>query len=103
MANILLTYFNVVWYAFFFLMCWIFRECFQLQKYEELVSNVNKEAYSCLQRGEGETGDVTRPPVYNVGHQEVQGRLRRRPPLQETGTDKGTGLVFNLANCISST
>ncbi|XP_040979800.1 centrosomal protein of 152 kDa isoform X3 [Aquila chrysaetos chrysaetos] len=60
------------------------------EKYEELVSNVNKEACSCLQRGEGETGDVTRPPVYNVGHQaEAQGRLRRQPPLQETGTDKG--------------
>ncbi|XP_010570173.1 PREDICTED: centrosomal protein of 152 kDa isoform X3 [Haliaeetus leucocephalus] len=59
------------------------------EKYEELVSNVNKEAYSCLQHGEGETGDVTRPPVYNVGHQaEAQGRLRRQPPLQETGTDK---------------
>ncbi|KAM9637766.1 centrosomal protein of 152 kDa isoform 2-T2 [Morphnus guianensis] len=60
------------------------------EKYEELVNNVNKEAYSCLQRGEGETGDVTRPPVYNVGHQaEAQGRLRRQPSLQETGTDKG--------------
>ncbi|XP_052664415.1 centrosomal protein of 152 kDa isoform X2 [Harpia harpyja] len=60
------------------------------EKYEELVNNVNKEAYSCLQRGEGETGDVTRPPVYSVGHQaEAQGRLRRQPSLQETGTDKG--------------
>ncbi|KAM6059542.1 centrosomal protein of 152 kDa isoform 5-T5 [Theristicus caerulescens] len=59
------------------------------EKYEELVSNVNKEAYSCLQCGEGETGDMARPPVYNVGHQaEAQGRLRRQPPLQETRTDK---------------
>ncbi|PKU48121.1 hypothetical protein llap_1592 [Limosa lapponica baueri] len=59
------------------------------EKYEELLSNVNKEAYSCLQHGEGETGDVARPPVYNVGHQaEAQRRLRQQPPLQETGTDK---------------
>ncbi|XP_074736517.1 centrosomal protein of 152 kDa isoform X2 [Strix uralensis] len=59
------------------------------EKYKELVSNVNKEAFSCLQRGEGETGDMARFPVYNVGHQaEAQGRLRRQPPLQETGTDK---------------
>ncbi|XP_074011747.1 LOW QUALITY PROTEIN: centrosomal protein of 152 kDa [Numenius arquata] len=59
------------------------------EKYEELLSNVNKEAYSCLQHG-GETGDMARPPVYNVGHQaEAQRRLRQQPPLQETGTDKG--------------
>ncbi|XP_010117318.1 PREDICTED: centrosomal protein of 152 kDa, partial [Chlamydotis macqueenii] len=60
------------------------------EKYEELVSNVNKEAYSCLQCGEGETGDVARPPACNVGHQgEAERRLRQQPPLQETGTDKG--------------
>ncbi|XP_009329220.1 PREDICTED: centrosomal protein of 152 kDa [Pygoscelis adeliae] len=59
------------------------------EKYEELLTNANKEAYTCLQRGEGETGDVARSPVYNVGHQaEAQRRLRRQPPLQETGTDK---------------
>ncbi|KAM6246311.1 centrosomal protein of 152 kDa isoform 2-T3 [Spheniscus humboldti] len=59
------------------------------EKYEELLTNANKEAYTCLQRGEGETGDMARPPVYNVGHQaEAQRRLRRQPPLQETGTDK---------------
>ena len=75
---------------------------FQLQKYEQL-SNVNKEAYSCLQRGEGDTGDMARSPVYNVGHQaEAQRRLRRRPPSQETGTDKGIGFIFNLEYCVSS-
>ncbi|XP_030353919.1 centrosomal protein of 152 kDa isoform X3 [Strigops habroptila] len=59
------------------------------EKYEELVSNVNKEAYSCLQHGEGETGDMVRPPVYSAGHQaEAQKRRRRQLPLQETGTDK---------------
>ncbi|XP_014799763.1 PREDICTED: centrosomal protein of 152 kDa isoform X2 [Calidris pugnax] len=59
------------------------------EKYEELLSNVNKEAYSCLQCGEGETGDMARPPVYDVRHQgERQRRLRQQPPLQETGTDK---------------
>ncbi|XP_075016143.1 centrosomal protein of 152 kDa isoform X4 [Calonectris borealis] len=59
------------------------------EKCEELLSNVNKEAYTCLQCGEGETGDMARLPVYNVGHQaEAQRRLKRQPPLQETGTDK---------------
>uniref|UniRef100_A0A8C8B125 Centrosomal protein 152 n=1 Tax=Otus sunia TaxID=257818 RepID=A0A8C8B125_9STRI len=59
------------------------------EKYKELASNVNKEAFSCLQRGEGETGNMARFPVCSVGHQaEAQGRLRRQPPLQETGTDK---------------
>ncbi|XP_042660230.1 centrosomal protein of 152 kDa [Tyto alba] len=59
------------------------------EKYEELVSNVNAEAYSCLQCGEGETGDMARPPVYNVGREEdEQKRLAGQPPLQETGTDK---------------
>ncbi|XP_009579623.1 PREDICTED: centrosomal protein of 152 kDa [Fulmarus glacialis] len=60
------------------------------EKYEELLSNVNKEAYPCLQCGEGETGDMARLPVYNVEHQaEAQRRRKRQPPLQETGTDKG--------------
>ncbi|NXW83134.1 CE152 protein, partial [Alopecoenas beccarii] len=60
------------------------------EKYEELLSNVNKEAYCCLQRGEGITGATARPPLCNVGHQaEAQSGLWRRPPLQETGTDKG--------------
>lgn len=76
---------------------------FQLQKYEELLSNVRKEACSCLQCGEGESGDVAKPPVYSVGHQaEAQKRLRRQLPLQETGTDKGIGFVFNLATCVPS-
>ncbi|KAM6125450.1 LOW QUALITY PROTEIN: centrosomal protein of 152 kDa [Phoenicopterus ruber ruber] len=59
------------------------------EKYEELVSNVSKEAHSCLQHSDGETGDMAGPPVYDVGHQaEAKRRLRRQPPLQETGTDK---------------
>ncbi|KAM6409407.1 centrosomal protein of 152 kDa [Rhynochetos jubatus] len=59
------------------------------EKYEELVSNVNKGAYSCLQRGEGETGDMARPLVYSAGDQaEAQRRLRQQTPLWETGTDK---------------
>ncbi|XP_067999878.1 centrosomal protein of 152 kDa isoform X6 [Melanerpes formicivorus] len=59
------------------------------EKYEELVSSVNKESCSCLQCDEGQTGTVARPPVYNVEHQaEAQRRLRRQPPLQETGTEK---------------
>ncbi|KAM6387869.1 centrosomal protein of 152 kDa isoform 2-T2 [Pluvialis apricaria] len=59
------------------------------EKYEELLSNAGKEACSCLQCGEGETGDMARPPAYSVGYQaEAQRRLRRQLPLQETGTDK---------------
>lgn len=75
---------------------------FHLQKYEELLNNVNKAAYSCLQRGEGVTGAMARPPLCSVGHQaEAQSGLRRWPPLQETGTDKGIGFGFHLANCVS--
>ncbi|XP_074457545.1 centrosomal protein of 152 kDa isoform X3 [Larus michahellis] len=60
------------------------------EKYEELLTNVNKEAYSCLQHDEGGNWDMARPPAYNAGHQtEAQRRLKRQPPLQETGTDKG--------------
>ncbi|XP_072727037.1 centrosomal protein of 152 kDa isoform X3 [Ciconia boyciana] len=70
------------------------------EKYEELLSNVNKEAYTCLQRGEGETGDMARPPVYEFGHQaEAQRRLRRQPPLQETGTDKGQKCTKRSLGC----
>ncbi|XP_067161821.1 centrosomal protein of 152 kDa [Apteryx mantelli] len=59
------------------------------EKYEELLSKVNEKTYSCVQSGEGETGDMARPPVYSVGHQvEIQRMLRRRPPSQETETDK---------------
>ncbi|NXE48856.1 CE152 protein, partial [Casuarius casuarius] len=60
------------------------------EKYEELLSKVNEKTYSCVQSGEGETGDMARP-VYSVGHQvEIQRMLRRRPPSQETETDEGT-------------
>ncbi|XP_050165651.1 LOW QUALITY PROTEIN: centrosomal protein of 152 kDa [Myiozetetes cayanensis] len=59
------------------------------EKYEELVSNANKESYPYLQRGAGDTGDMGTPPVCSVGHQaEAQRRLRRRTPLQESGTDE---------------
>ncbi|NXP43731.1 CE152 protein, partial [Heliornis fulica] len=68
----------------------IFLKCFfHLQKYENLVSNVNTEAQPCPQHSEGETEDTARSPVCRVGCQsEAQRRLRPQPPLQETGTDK---------------
>ncbi|NWS67804.1 CE152 protein, partial [Crotophaga sulcirostris] len=69
------------------------------EKYEKLVSNVNKEAYACLQHGEGETGGMARPVVHYVGHQAgVPRKQRRQLPLQETGRDKGIWFVFNLGN-----
>ncbi|XP_065497955.1 centrosomal protein of 152 kDa [Caloenas nicobarica] len=72
------------------------------EKYEELLNNVNKEAYSCLQCGEGVTGDMARP-LCNVGHQaEAQRGLRRQPPLQETGTDKGNEKVLEALIAESS-
>ncbi|XP_051652530.1 centrosomal protein of 152 kDa isoform X4 [Manacus candei] len=59
------------------------------EKYEELVSNANKESYPYLQHGAGDTGDMARSPLCSVGHQAgAQRTLRRRTPLQETGTDK---------------
>ncbi|CAN8187639.1 unnamed protein product [Coccothraustes coccothraustes] len=62
------------------------------EKYEELVSNAHKESYP--QHGAGNTVDVARPPVCNVGHQaEAQRRLRRQTPLQEAGTDKENEMV----------
>nr|XP_021393180.1 centrosomal protein of 152 kDa isoform X3 [Lonchura striata domestica] len=64
------------------------------EKYEELVSNANKESYPYPQHGAGNTSDVARPPVCNVGHQaEAQRRLRRQTPLQEAGTDKENEMV----------
>lgn len=67
------------------------------------MTNVNKEACSCLHHGEGETGDMVRPPVSGAGHQvEAQKRPRRQLPLQETGADKGVGFGFNLANYVLS-
>ncbi|XP_030811486.1 centrosomal protein of 152 kDa isoform X2 [Camarhynchus parvulus] len=64
------------------------------EKYEELVSNANKESYPYPQHGAGNTGDVARPPVCNAGHQaEAQRRLRRQTPLQEAGTDKGNVMI----------
>ncbi|NWW18513.1 CE152 protein, partial [Falcunculus frontatus] len=62
------------------------------EKYEELMSNANKESYPYPLHGAGDTGDVARPPLCNVEHQaEAQRRLRTQTPLQETGTDKGIG------------
>ncbi|XP_064524897.1 centrosomal protein of 152 kDa isoform X6 [Pseudopipra pipra] len=59
------------------------------EKYEELVSNANKESYPYLQHGAGDPGDMARTPLCSVGHRaEAQRRLGRRTPLQETGTDK---------------
>lgn len=67
------------------------------------MSNVNKEAYSCPDHGEGETGDMVRPPVSGAGHEvEAQKRPRRQLPLQETGTDKGIGFGFDLASYVLS-
>ncbi|KAM7039519.1 centrosomal protein of 152 kDa isoform 2-T2 [Acridotheres tristis] len=64
------------------------------EKYEELVSNANKESYPYPQRGAEDTGDVARPPVCNAGHQaEAQRRLRGQTPLQEAGTDKENEMV----------
>ncbi|XP_063025812.1 centrosomal protein of 152 kDa isoform X3 [Melospiza melodia melodia] len=64
------------------------------EKYEELVSNANKESYPHPQHGAGNTGDVARPPVCSAGHQaEAQRRLRRQTPLQEAGTNKENEMV----------
>ncbi|XP_040425698.1 centrosomal protein of 152 kDa isoform X2 [Cygnus olor] len=60
------------------------------EKYEELVSSVNKNAYPSMPRGTGETGDLATPPSYGIGQQaETQRKPRRCPPLQRTGTDGG--------------
>ncbi|XP_023789755.1 centrosomal protein of 152 kDa isoform X1 [Cyanistes caeruleus] len=64
------------------------------EKYEGLVSNANKESYPYPQHGAGNTEDVARPPVCNVGHQaEAQRRLRRQPAMQEAGTNKENEMV----------
>ncbi|XP_068266852.1 centrosomal protein of 152 kDa [Nyctibius grandis] len=73
------------------------------EKYEELLSNVNKAAYSCLQPCKGEVGDTARPPVYIVGHEaEEQRRLSRWPPLQETATDKENEKVLEALSAENS-
>ncbi|XP_039933571.1 centrosomal protein of 152 kDa isoform X3 [Hirundo rustica] len=64
------------------------------EKYEELVSNANKESHPYPQRDAGDTGDVVRPSVCNAGPQaEAQRRLRRQAPFQEAGTDKENEMV----------
>ncbi|KAL9838238.1 centrosomal protein of 152 kDa isoform 5-T5 [Geothlypis trichas] len=64
------------------------------EKYEELVSNANKESYPYPQDGAGNTGDGARPPVCVAGHQaEAPRRLRRQTSLQEAGTDKENEMV----------
>lgn len=86
-----------------FLLCGVSGSVFQLQKYEELVSNANKNSYLHPHHGAGNTGDVARPPVCHAGHQaEAQRRLRRQTPLQEAGTHKGIGFDLNLTHYISS-
>lgn len=67
---------------------------FQLQKNEKLLNNANKEACSCMQGGDGETGDMARSPFYSIGQQgETQRRLKRR---HKSGTDGGIEFVFTL-------
>ncbi|XP_074405412.1 centrosomal protein of 152 kDa isoform X2 [Zonotrichia albicollis] len=77
------------------------------EKYEELVSNANKESYPHPQHDAGNTGDVARPPVCSVGHQaEAQRRLRRQTPLQEAGTGKENEMVSGgliAQNCVVKT
>lgn len=88
-------------YFFFVWLCAGFSEgIFQLQKYEELLSSVNKNAYPSMPQDTGETGDLATPPSYGIGQQaETQRKPRRCPPLQRAGTDGGIGLVFTLADC----
>ncbi|KAH1183943.1 centrosomal protein of 152 kDa isoform X4 [Mauremys mutica] len=58
------------------------------EKHEELVFSLKETEHSCMQNGEGETGDKARPPMYDVGLQvEIQRILRRQPPLQDTEMD----------------
>ncbi|XP_015728504.1 centrosomal protein of 152 kDa isoform X2 [Coturnix japonica] len=48
------------------------------EKTEELLNNANKEVCPCMQGGSGETGDMARSPLSNLGQQtETQRRLRR--------------------------
>uniref|UniRef100_A0A8C3NTJ5 Centrosomal protein 152 n=1 Tax=Cyanoderma ruficeps TaxID=181631 RepID=A0A8C3NTJ5_9PASS len=64
------------------------------EKYEERVSNANKESYPYPQHGAENTGDVARLSVCNVGHQaEAQRRLTRQTSLQQAGTDKENEMV----------
>ncbi|XP_032618852.1 centrosomal protein of 152 kDa isoform X2 [Chelonoidis abingdonii] len=58
------------------------------EKREELVFSLKETEHSCMQNGEGETGDKARPPMYDIGLQvEIQRILRRQPPLQDTEMD----------------
>ncbi|KAM7151562.1 centrosomal protein of 152 kDa isoform 3-T3 [Macrochelys suwanniensis] len=58
------------------------------EKHEELVFSLKETEHSCMQNGEGETGDKARPPMYDVGLQvEIQRILRRQPSLQDTEMD----------------
>ncbi|XP_065415462.1 centrosomal protein of 152 kDa isoform X6 [Chrysemys picta bellii] len=58
------------------------------QKHEELIFSLKETEQSCVQNGEGETGDKARPPMYDVGLQvEIQRILRRQPPLQDAEMD----------------
>ncbi|XP_067411899.1 centrosomal protein of 152 kDa isoform X2 [Emydura macquarii macquarii] len=58
------------------------------EKQEELIFSLKETEHSCMQNGEGETGDKARPSLYDVGHQvEIQRMIRRQPPLQDTEID----------------
>ncbi|XP_030433460.1 centrosomal protein of 152 kDa isoform X3 [Gopherus evgoodei] len=58
------------------------------EKHEELVFSLKETEHSCMQNGEGETGDKARSPMYDIGLQvEIQRILRRQPPLQDTEMD----------------
>uniref|UniRef100_A0A452H8T5 CEP152 CEP63 binding coiled coil domain-containing protein n=1 Tax=Gopherus agassizii TaxID=38772 RepID=A0A452H8T5_9SAUR len=58
------------------------------EKHEELVFSLKETEHSCMQNGEGETGDKARSPMYDIGLQvEIQRILRRQPALQDTEMD----------------
>ncbi|XP_075753317.1 centrosomal protein of 152 kDa isoform X6 [Pelodiscus sinensis] len=56
------------------------------QKHEEQL--FKETEHSCMQNGEGESGDKAKSSTYDVGHQvKLQKLLRRQPPLQDTEMD----------------
>ncbi|XP_044294949.1 centrosomal protein of 152 kDa isoform X2 [Varanus komodoensis] len=57
------------------------------EKHEDLDYNFKDSQNSCMQSGEGETGDKARPSMFDIGQQvELQRRLRKSP-FQETEMD----------------
>ncbi|XP_075753307.1 centrosomal protein of 152 kDa isoform X3 [Pelodiscus sinensis] len=56
------------------------------EKHEEQL--FKETEHSCMQNGEGESGDKAKSSTYDVGHQvKLQKLLRRQPPLQDTEMD----------------